>query len=185
MAEISEKVSRACRNCKWWKRHFLLKPQHICRRFPPSTGQTDREMWPQPREDDWCGEFVQRTAAETVAETKKEKKEFSESEVASEFLDDPERKSFLESLDRKAAEREHVRSLFRTLLTSNLLAGARITGFKMNKYTAELISEKKLMPDETLYLSDIPVTLDESFKNTEMLLLDDPFKDAVKCYAIR
>ena len=65
MAEITEAQARRCGSCDFWSGFTHGNQQQAeCRRRPPVFTTARRSIWPYTGPDDWCGEFVQRAAAE-------------------------------------------------------------------------------------------------------------------------
>lgn len=59
-----------CGLCRWFSKDEFAKQALVygqCRRFPPVRGTRENDVagepfcWPIVEEDDWCGEFSQRT----------------------------------------------------------------------------------------------------------------------------
>lgn len=46
-----------CENCRFWKRYFAEDSDGICRIRRPLIDDRGNTIWPETREDDWCGEF--------------------------------------------------------------------------------------------------------------------------------
>lgn len=67
---MSEADRATCAVCRWWIRNYWPewadKRYGACRRFPPS-GEGTR-MWPETKEDDWCGEHAMNPTATTEAD---------------------------------------------------------------------------------------------------------------------
>ena len=63
MARKVEPVVR-CSGCKFWDKDCCLSDEMdcgVCRRYPPQWGGVgDADLQCQTREDDWCGEYVDR-----------------------------------------------------------------------------------------------------------------------------
>jgi hypothetical protein len=53
--ELSEATRDECSNCRYWKM-LKTKVYGVCRRYPPTLGESDVERFPVLPASEWCGE---------------------------------------------------------------------------------------------------------------------------------